>query len=55
MGEGSLNPIPGRLFWTFERQGGVLFGPRHNAIKAVYIIEINWNLVQHIFWLQQNI
>ena len=47
-----LNPIPGRLFQTFEMQGeDFLARVRKTAIKAVYFIQITWNLVQHIFGL----
>ena len=32
-----INPIPGRLFWTFERQVG-LFGPRQkNCYKNILL------------------
>ena len=46
-----FNPIPSRLFLTFERQRGFLARVRKTAIKAVYFTQITWNLVQHIFGL----
>ena len=48
---GHFNPIPGRLFLTFERQGGFSARVRKTAIKAVYFTQITWNLVQYIFGL----
>ena len=38
----SFNPIPGRLFSTFGRQGGLLARVRKTAIKAGYFIQVNW-------------
>ena len=47
-----FNPIAGRVFLTFERQGEPFLAcVRKTAIKTIYFIQITWNLIQHIFGL----